>query len=121
QYFLLFLFIFLGHVAVAQQVPATTDSSKIYRDIEKYSKKRKSTRFIHGIFFKPVNVPVERKTKTKKRKNLLKPYREVEGKIIREIHIETLDPFGYSVTDTIAVPQNYLYKAGNNLHVKSLR
>ncbi|MBK5284851.1 MAG: hypothetical protein JJE25_05580, partial [Bacteroidia bacterium] len=52
---------------------------------------------------------------------LPEPYSEFEGKIIREIHITTLDPFGYSVTDTATQTQNILSNAGNGTHVKSQR
>src|SRR5699024_7529422 len=45
-----------------------------------------------------------------------KPY---TGKIIRNIHIESLDPFGYSVTDSTQKPHSWLEKTGNKLHAKS--
>jgi len=50
---------------------------------------------------------------------LQQPYRNFEGKIIRNIDIVTLDPFGYSVNDTAALPQNIVTKSGNTLHVKT--
>jgi hypothetical protein len=115
----LFLCFCIDDFAFAQQTPAPADSSKLYRDIESFSKKRKSTNFLHRIFFKPVAVSQAPKTKIKKKKNLQKLYSAFEGKIIRGIHITTLDPFGHSVTDTTVVVQNVLYKAGNKLHIKS--
>jgi len=116
----LFFYFCLHDYTCAQQAPARKDSSRLYRDIETFSKKRKSTNFIYRIFFRPVDIPVAVKSKIKK-KNLQKPYSAFEGKIIRKINIETLDPFGYSVTDTTAPVQNALYKAGNKAHIKSQR
>jgi len=48
-----------------------------------------------------------------------KSYAEFEGKIIRHIQILSLDPFGNSLSDTLAHPTNFIGKAGNRLHVKS--
>jgi hypothetical protein len=112
---------FVADFAGAQQNPAGNDSTKLYRDIETFSKKRKSTNFLYKILFKPVDVPAASKKKLKKKKKIESPYRAFEGKIIRAIHIETLDPFGYSVADTTSFTENNLYKAGNKLHVKSQR
>jgi hypothetical protein len=39
--------------------------------------------------------------------------------VIRHIRITTLDPFGYLIADTNAVPQNFFTKAGNTLHIQS--
>jgi len=114
-----FLFFAVIDFALAQQIPAKTDSSKVYRDIETFSKKRKSTNFLYRIFFRPIDIPKAKKSKRKKKKNLQKPYCEFEGKIIRAIYITTLDPFGYSATDTTIVAQKYLFKAGNKLHIKT--
>jgi outer membrane protein assembly factor BamA len=48
------------------------------------------------------------------------PYSAFEGKTIRQINIETHDPFGYSIYDTVAVKHNFLASTGNGLHIKSL-
>jgi len=117
-----FISMLIGDFAFAQ-APAEADSSRLYRDIEKFSKKRKSTNFLYQFFFRPVPSPEAQKakSKTKKKKNLQKPYSVFEGKIIREIYITTSDPFGYSVTDTTVAEQIFLSKAGNGTHVKSQR
>jgi hypothetical protein len=74
QKIILFLFFMLlyNDFAYAQETPAKADSSKLYRDIESFSKKSKSTNFIHRIFFKPVAVSPAPQTKTRKKKNLQK-------------------------------------------------
>jgi hypothetical protein len=103
--------------AIAQQTPVKTDSSKVYRDIETYSKKGPFTKFIYGLVFKPITPP---SSQIEKRLKLPQTsYRNFEGKIIRKINIVTLDPFGYSVNDTSVIPQNYFFKTGNTLHIKT--
>ncbi len=39
-----------------QTTRSEIDSTKIYKDIESYSKKSKFTRFMYQFFFKPVTV-----------------------------------------------------------------
>src|SRR5688572_27815181 len=116
----LFIFLFLVMRGISYgQTPEEKDSSKVYRDIETYSKKGKFTKFIYGLFFKPVKVktPVSGK---KSVKTTPQTYRAYEGKVIRNIHITTLDPFGYSVEDTSRKELNFIYRAGNKAHIKSL-
>ena len=88
----------------------------MYRDIEAYSKKSAFTKFMYGLIFKPDSLTSK---KRRRPKLLQQPYRNFEGKIIRNIDIVTLDPFGYSINDTAALPQNIVFKSGNTLHVKT--
>jgi hypothetical protein len=101
-----------------------TDSLNIVRDsanykaLEVYSQKSKITSFIHKLIFKSVDnkaVPPTKKNRIKKPK----PYKKAEGKIIRDINITTLDPFGYSLQDTSIHPKVFWMKATNNLHIKT--
>ncbi len=94
------------------------DSAKVYKKIETYSKRSGFTKFLYGIIFKPVE-STHIKSSRERRKKLQKSYKYFEGKIIRNIEIITLDPFGYTVKDTTIVVQNNLYKTGNSLHIKS--
>ena len=66
------------------------------------------------MVFEPVELQKKNPIRRKKKK-----YINVEGKIIRNIHIVTLDPFGYSVTDTTRKPRNWGETTGNRLHIKS--
>ena len=112
---LIYLIFCINQPSVAQQTPITIDSSKVYRDIETYSKKSKFTKFMYSLVFKPDSLA------SKKRRPKLpqQPYRNFEGKIIRNVDIVTLDPFGYSVNDAAAMPKNVVFKSGNTLHVKT--
>jgi len=45
--------------------------------------------------------------------------KEYQGKVIRQIHYQTHDPFGYSLKDTTKRPEKWIERAGNTLHVRS--
>ena len=111
------LILFSYQVALAQENQIQKDTSKGYRAIEKYSKKRKFTKFIHKLIFH--SVETEKVTKSNFQKSQTKNYLTFEGKIIRNIKIKTLDPFGYSDTDSTKVPKKFIDRAGNSLHVKT--
>jgi hypothetical protein len=95
-----------------------TQDSLTFKSIEKYSQKSKFTRFIHSLIFKHVTPEPKRPAKKSKIKKP-GPYRKTEGKIVRNIHITTLDPFGYNLQDTSKHPQSFVMKAGNSMHVKT--
>jgi len=118
---LLFVSVLVNDFAFAQQTPAKKDSTLLYKGIENYSKRSKFTKFMYGLIFRPVAAnSSNRKVKRKVYKKLIqKPYSTFEGKTIRHINIETLDPFGFTIGDTIISSQNFVTKTGNNLHVKS--
>ncbi|MFY9151915.1 MAG: hypothetical protein WAO52_07875 [Prolixibacteraceae bacterium] len=120
---LFFVLISTNDVVFAQQKPVKKDSAKIYTDIENYSKRSKFTKFAYSLIFKSAGaVSPQKKGKRKVYKKLIqKPYSTFEGKIIRHINIETLDPFGYSINDTTVASLNLLTNTGNNLHIKSQR
>jgi hypothetical protein len=117
-YFILMLF--CHQLSYAQKIEVKKDSSKGYRDIEKYSKKRKFTKFLHKLIFNPVAKKTSKTTKKQKPKKIKsKSYTKYEGKIIRNIEITTLDPFGYSDSDSTQKPKIFVQKAGNFLHLKT--
>ncbi|WP_396152267.1 hypothetical protein [Flavobacterium sp.] len=114
----LYLLLFFSYQFVcAQENQIQKDTSKGYRAIEKYSKKRKFTKFIHKLIFH--SVETEKVTKSSFQKINTKNYAAFEGKIVRNIHIKTLDPFGYSETDSLKSPKNFAEKAGNAVHIKT--
>jgi hypothetical protein len=110
-------FFVLVALSTSAQEEQAKDSAAIYKKIEKFSKRRGFTKFLHGLIFEPVQsqsaVPKARvKTSPKRR-------RSYQGKVIRNIHIQTLDPFGYSEKDVSRVPKRYWEKTGNRIHVKT--
>lgn len=99
----------------SQERPVKQDSTKMYENIEKYSKKRKFTKMFHKLIFEPSKL---NKTVIKN-KSKQKYHNNVEGKIVRNINIETLDPFGFSVSDTTKKPRNWSEKFGNRFHIST--
>src|SRR5436189_3352578 len=116
---LFWLSLFIGEVGFAQNTPAQSDSLKLYRDIENFSKKGKVTRFLYRLFFRPVEVPCEQVEGGEEICPAPTSYGEYEGKIIRAIHITPMDPFGYSATDTSVSKHNFLYDLGNRAHIRT--
>ncbi len=114
---LIFIIFYNCQLSNAQEILVKKDSAKVYRDIEKYSKKRKFTQFIYKLIFEPVAKQKIRKSSFQKIKRV--NYAKFEGKIIRNIKITTLDPFGYSDLDSTQIPKSFLYKSGNALHLKT--
>lgn len=106
--------------AVAQAVTDTSKASLVYKKIEDYTSKRKFTHLIHGLVLKPVETISTKPLNKLKNSPTNLVNNKFEGKIIRNINITTLDPFGFSVEDTNRYPRSFLEKSGNSLHVKSL-
>lgn len=114
----MFLILLLaGYPGIAQPADSLNDSTKLYSNIEDYSKKSKFTKFLYRLVFKPV-APASKNNKPTTRP-AQKPYSTFEGKVIRNIHVETLDPFGYSIGDTIVASSSITSRAGNSLHIKT--
>ena len=88
--FVLFLLLSFCSFSFSQTNPPKKNDSEVYRDIQTYSKKRKFTKALHKLIFEPIN------PKKKKKKIIPNQYKNFEGKIIRNINIVTLDPFGFS-------------------------
>jgi hypothetical protein len=90
------------------------DSVDTYKTIKQYSKKHKFTSFVRRLIFKkPDKSPLIIDSTSIKEPVYL------EGKIIRTITIVTLDPFGYSDSDTLRAPKNWGERIGNRMHSKT--
>lgn len=85
--------------------------------MENYTNKSKFTSFMYRLFFKPIAPDLSQIKENKIR--IQQPYSTFEGKIIRNIHIQTLDPFGNSIGDTISTTLNFLSRWGNSLHIQT--
>ena len=112
---LFFVLLITNDFAFAQDAIAQKDSTHLYENIETYTERTRFTKFMFRLFFKPVS-PAQ---KILNKRLIQKPYSFFEGKIIRKIDIITLDPFGYSIGDTITASLNFLSKTGNRFHLKS--
>ncbi|MFM7895803.1 MAG: hypothetical protein ACKO8L_07690 [Flavobacterium sp.] len=118
----LFLFFFICVISwegKAQTIEKKADSISIYQDINDLSKRNKFSRFVYKLIFRESALKTENliPSKPKKEEKVVKKHQE--GKIIRNITIETLDPFGFSVTDEKKLPKRKLEKFGNSVHLKT--
>lgn len=89
----------------------------MYQDIYDFSKNNKTKRFFYDLIFRSSALDSSSVKKTVIPKKTIKT--EHQGKIIRNISITTLDPFGYSITDSLKEPKNKFDKFGNDIHIKT--
>jgi hypothetical protein len=101
------------------QVKKQDSTTVIYNEIHDLSKKSKFNKFVYKLFFRSSALKVENPVTEKK--NIDKPLitNKLNGKIIRNIIIETLDPFGQSVTNESKKPRNGFERFGNSIHLKT--
>jgi len=113
-----FLFCFFCE-GVFAQVKEKDSTTAIYQDIHNLSKKSKFNKFVYKLFFRSSALRVENLIPEKKA--IIKPLitNKSNGKIIRNIIIETLDPFGQSVTNETKKPRNGFDRFGNSIHLKT--
>jgi hypothetical protein len=93
------------------------DSVK-YTTVEQYSRRSKVARFIYRALFRPLGTE-EYPELSEKDIQEASYHASAQGRIIRNIRIHTLDPFGYSISDTGKSAGNKLMQAGNFLHPKT--
>jgi hypothetical protein len=117
---LLLFFCLAGIEAQAQVKNSGNDSVKVYKKIETYSQKSKVKSFIYRLLFRSNRKSAPTPVNTKRKRFFIKKaFDRNEGKIIRNITIETLDPFGFSVDNYKDVPEKGFEKTGNRLHLKT--
>lgn len=91
------------------------DSLRIYKEIEKFSKRNKVTKFLYKLVLKPVTPEPPKKSKRLKPRN----FNNYNGRVIRSIIYDINDPFGYSIKDTSKLPHSFVQKAGNRIHFRT--
>lgn len=116
--FLLLFFCFFTVSGFSQVKTQRRDSISIYEDIHNLSKKSKFNKFVYKLLFRASalnkDVPILSQ-KFQNRKDTVKS----NGKIIRNITIETLDPFGFSIQNENKSPQRSIDRFGNAIHIKT--
>jgi hypothetical protein len=110
---IVFLVLFASQMTFSQSNKTEKDTSAMYNNIQQFSKKHKYTKFLHGLIFR------SSKSNTSTKLTLPKSHLNADGKIIRKIEIVTLDPFGYSDTDSTMAPKNWGERTGNKFHLKT--
>lgn len=109
NYILLILMLCCYGISFSQKIKK--DTSEAFKDIQTDSTKIKLPESLKSLDIEPANPITINSTQGK--------YLDFEGKIIRNITITTLDPFGYSDIDTTMKPKSWLEKTGNRLHLKT--
>ncbi len=119
--FLYILFIYLApfQFVHAQEKKSRNDTVKVYQKIEEYSNKSKFNKFIYRLLFKSQQSNSKNQKNARKTYFIKKSFERNECKIIRNIHIETLDPFGYTVGNYKDQPEKGFEKFGNRIHIKT--
>src|SRR5690606_31957741 len=88
--------------------------------LEELTSKSKFTRWLRKTIFKPKRIQTQQTNIQSVNLNEIdKDFEKFQGKIIRNINIETLDPFGYSEKDTTRVPTKTIDKIRNSLNLKT--
>jgi len=100
----------------------TADSSKqiqqsktFYDSIYNKFSRHSVTKMMYGLAFIRPDIPLVTDSAQKIKSE--SPFMIYQGKIIREIKILTMDPFGPSITDTAGRPQTGAGKALNSVHM----
>lgn len=112
SYILNCLIFFLFNFSVIQTFAQSTDTLKVSNQERKTEKEYSKFRKLYSKYL------------FKKKKNTI-PVHEAPinskfvGKPIRHIHIDSRDPFGYSLQDTTRKPTKWIEKTGNALHGKT--
>ena len=110
---------FITLSAFTQVKEQMKDSAKIYQDIHDLSQKSKFNKLVYKLLFRPSALVADEPISKKSNQNKGIIAQKASGKIIRNISIETLDPFGYSIKNESKVPKNGIDRFGNAIHIKT--
>jgi hypothetical protein len=102
------------------QKPVPTKSDSVYKKIDEFSQDKKFFKFIHKIMFRrKETATISKKKRQKAITSLQVSFEKYNCKIIRNINIETLDPFGFSAENDKQAPKYKMERFGNWLHLKT--
>jgi hypothetical protein len=127
KYVLIFLFLgsFLyGQIKNEKQDSITQDSiielggRNIFKNLDENKNKNGINRFLHRVLIKRPGTKKAVSTTHRFEENR-SDFHAAEGKYIRNIHIDTREPFGYSLNDSTKQPTKFIEKAGNTLHIRT--
>ncbi|MDD4149222.1 MAG: hypothetical protein PHE33_04275 [Bacteroidales bacterium] len=114
---LIVMFLMFACNVYSQDNKTVSDSTHGLKNYAKYETNSKFTTFMYNMVLKLV---IHDSSEIKKNKELKQDsYSIFEGKIIRNIIIETLDPFRNSIVDTTVSPKGFIARVGNSLHIKT--
>ncbi len=106
-----FTLLFFFSIFTISLVSAQEKKDSLYYKIEEFSDKRKSTQLLHRFIFRRHADSVLVESRTQKPSPI-----SYEGKIIRNIKIETTDPFGHKISDE-NMDQKWYDRLANQVHI----
>lgn len=118
--FILSLFCFLLSLKMhSQNNNEVKDTVNIERNKIDVISKSGFSKFIYKLIYK--KPPSKKTTEIPKKISTERVINHCiyDKKIIRNIYINTYDPFGYSIEDTLKKPKSRLDKIGNSIHIKT--
>ena len=116
---LVLLFLICSNTSFSQEKDSITTSQDQIQRIENFSKKGKIGQRLHKLLFKRKPANVNTNVQAVKQQEIDYNFNKFQGKIIRNITIETYDPFGYSLQDSTKAPKKQIERIGNKLHLKT--
>ncbi len=119
RYYLYLVILLFSCQILSAQNTIPTKSDSVYKKIDDFSKERKFFKLMHKLMFRPKKTEAAKKQKKKGASPIQKSFEKYNCRIIRNITIETTDPFGYSAENEKEVPEKKLERFGNSLHIKS--
>lgn len=87
-------------------------TSEFYKALRDKLSKRRVTKEIYSLLFKDLNKPVNLQAIQGPTDN----FENFEGRVISDIYIKRLQPFGTSITDTARYTKSWSGRMGNKLH-----
>lgn len=117
--FIIFFSICCGWTALGQEKDSVSTTHQQMEKIEAFSQKGKLTRQLHKLIFRNKKANVNTQVQAIRQSDLDYDFEKFQGKIIRNIHIETFDPFGFSIHDSTRFPTKKAEIIGNRMHLKT--
>src|SRR5690606_7498447 len=105
--------------AFSQTKDSISTTAQQMQKLEDLSKKGKFTRQLHKLLVRKKPTNVNTNVQAVKQTDIDYDFEKFQGKVIRNIIIDTYDPFGFSIQDTSRVPKKQIEKLGNRLHLKT--
>lgn len=105
--------------AFSQTKDSIVTTQQQMQKLEELSKKGKFTRQLHKLLFRKKATNVNTNVQAVKQADIDYDFEKFQGKVIRNIIIDTYDPFGFSIQDSTRVPKKQIEKIGNRLHLKT--
>lgn len=103
----------------AQTTDSLTKSTSMIDSLSKAKKKTKLGKYTQKLIFKRQSSRTNTKIQAVDASEKNDDFHKFQGKIIRNIDIQSYDPFGFSINDPNKEPKKKVEKLGNKFHLKT--